>query len=76
MWQTEVTSVEAGRIKVRVATLIPNGARTIAWANQARILQGRASLIREVNMGQEPTYVGIDVAKRWVDVAVRPAGRT
>ena len=76
MWQTEVALVETGRIKARVATLTPNGARTIAWANQARILQGRASLKGEVNMGHEPTYVGIDVAKRWVDVAVRPAGDT
>ena len=25
-------------------------------------------------MGHQPTYVGIDVAKDWVDVAVRPAG--
>ena len=76
MWQIEVASVEAGRIKVRVAILIPNGARTIAWTNLACILQGRASLIGEVNMGQEPTNVGIDVAKRWMEVDVRPAGRT
>ena len=27
-------------------------------------------------MEQQPTHIGIDVAKDWIDVAVRPAGRT
>ncbi len=26
-------------------------------------------------MEQQSTYVGIDVAKNWMDVAVRPTGR-
>ena len=30
---------------------------------------------QEVEMGQEPTFVGIDVAKAQVDVAVRPTGQ-
>ena len=47
-------------------------ARTVAWASRARILQGRASNSQEVLMEQEATYVGIDVAKAQVDVAVRP----
>ena len=51
---------------------IANRARTVAWANGARIVQGRASNSQEVLMEQEPIYVGIDVAKAQVDVAVRP----
>ena len=27
-------------------------------------------------MSQEPTYVGIDVSKEWMDVGVRPTGRS
>ena len=45
----------------------------VAWANRARISQGRASNSQEVLMEQEETYVGIDVAKAQVDVAIRPA---
>ena len=44
----------------------------VAWANRARILQGRARNSQEVLMEQEAIYVGIDVAKAQVDVAVRP----
>ena len=47
-------------------------ARTVAWANQARILQGRASNWKGALMEQESIFVGIDVAKAQVDVAVRP----
>ena len=51
---------------------LPNGARTVAWANRARILQGRASNSQEVLMEQQAIHVGIDVAKAQMDVAVRP----
>ena len=49
-------------------------ARTVAGANQARIVQGRAHHSQEVLIEQQATYVGIDVAKAQVDVAVRPTG--
>ena len=51
-----VTLVITGRHKARVAALFPDRARTIAGADQSRILQGRAGIIREVNVEQEPTY--------------------
>jgi transposase len=41
--------------------------------HQARILQGRA--IREDRMTQRQMFVGIDVSKGQLDVAVRPEGR-
>ena len=41
--QTAASQVIEGRRKARVAAPLPNRARTVAWANQARILQGRAS---------------------------------
>ena len=50
-------------------------ARTVAGANQARILQVRASAAPEVEMTEAGTYVGIDVAKANIDIAVRPTGR-
>ena len=62
------------RLIARVAAPTPKRARTVAWANQARILQGRANNSQEVLMDQETTYVGIDVAKAQLDVAVRPSG--
>lgn len=47
--------------------------RTVVWAGGARILQGR---VRKENVLMEPTpsYVGIDVAKGHLDVAVHPSG--
>ena len=72
MRQTGFSLVMEDRQKARVAAPIPNRARTVAWANGARIVQGRASNSQEVLMEQEPIYVGIDVAKAQVDVAVRP----
>ena len=63
MRQTDYSQVVAGREKARVAAPPRVRARTVAWANQARILQGRASNSQEVLMEQEATYVGIDVAK-------------
>ena len=70
--QTGFSLVMEDRQKARVAAPLPNRARTVAWANGARILQGRASNSQEVLMEQEAIYVGIDVAKAQVDVAVRP----
>ena len=68
MRQTGFSLVMEDRQKARVAAPIPNRAR----ANQARISQGRASNSQEVLVEQESIYVGIDVAKAQVDVAVRP----
>ena len=42
--QTDRTLVIVGRGKAMVAALVPIGARTVAGADQARILQGRASI--------------------------------
>ena len=70
--QTDLPLVMKDRPKARVAAPLPNRARTVAWANRARILQGRASNSQEVLMGKEAIYVGIDVAKAQLDVAVRP----
>ena len=63
-----------GRLIARVAASTPERARTVAWANRARIVQGRASNSQEEFMEQEVTYVGVDVAKAQLDVAVRPTG--
>ena len=38
-------------------------------------MQGRASIFEEVTVEQEPKYVGIDVSKAQLDVAVRPIGQ-
>ena len=50
------------------------------WANQARIWQGRADGSQGGSHGatrfQHDIYVGIDVAKARVDVAIRPGGDT
>ena len=46
----------------------------VAWANGARIVQGQATLIQEVQLEEETRFAGIDISKAQVDVAVRPAG--
>lgn len=48
-------------------------ARTVAWASQARIMQGRARE-KEEGMTSEHHYVGIDVAKDTLDVALSSTG--
>ena len=57
----------------------PNGrTRTVAWANRARIVQGRVNTEtggKEVRWKGEPRFVGIDVSKAQLDVAVRPTGK-
>ena len=63
-----------------VVASYPDRARTVAWANCARIMQGRAdkegpTLTQEVPMEGQPGFVGIDVSKAQVDVAVRPTGQ-
>ena len=37
-------------------------------------MQGRAKLIQDVQMEEETRFVGIDISKAQVDVAVRPTG--
>ena len=73
--QTDRTLVIMDRKKARVAAPFRKRARTVVRASQARIVQGRARKVEEVGMQQEPQYVGIDVAKAQVDVAIRPADR-
>ena len=38
-------------------------------------MQGRATLIQEVQLEEETRFVGIDVSKAQLDVAVRPTGQ-
>ena len=54
MRQTGCSLVMEGREKARVAAPIPNRARTVAWANQARI--ARTGQSQEVLMEQEAIY--------------------
>ena len=56
----------------------PNGkTRTVAWANRARIVQGRVNTETGGTDGRtgEARFVGIDVSKAQLDVAVRPTGK-
>ena len=77
MRQTDGSLVIRDRFIARVAAPFPNRARTVARANQARILQGRASIHRSCSWNgkllmERQNYVGIDVAKAGMDIAVRP----
>ena len=54
---------------------ISGRARTVARVNQARITQGRAKKEGK-SMIKEAVYVGVDVAKSALDVAVTDAGET
>ena len=74
MWQTGPFLVIEDRVRARVAAHIRDRARTVAWANQARICKAGPALEVRTNMKQEEIYVGIDVAKARVDVAIRPGG--
>ena len=49
-------------------------ARTVAWANQARICKAGPVSMKEARMSQEPIYVGLDVSKERIDIAARPTG--
>ena len=54
----------------------PNGrTRTVAWANRARIVQGRVNTETGGEMEGEVRFAGIDVSKAQLDVAVRPTGK-
>ena len=72
--QADASSVVPGRKKARAAALAYPGARTVVRASGARIMQGRANGFEENVMPSTPLYVGIDVAKAQLDVAVRPIG--
>lgn len=74
VWQADVSSVVSDRKKARAAALAYPGARTVVRASGARIMQGRANGFEENVMPPTPLYVGIDVAKAQLDVAVRPTG--
>ena len=80
MRQTDPTWVEEKPWASLVVASYPDRARTVARANCARIMQGRAdkegpTFTQEVPMEGEPRFVGIDVSKAQVDVAVRPTGQ-
>ena len=70
MRQTECSLVIKDRSIARVAALIPEEPERLPWL-PSPYLQGRANM-KEANMSQESIYVGIDVSKEQVDVAVRP----
>ncbi len=56
-------------------TRISNKARTVVRVNQARMMQGRAKREKKP-MTEEAVYVGVDVAKSALDVAVTDSGET
>src|SRR3989449_680363 len=51
-------------------------ARTVAWATRARIRQDRVITGGSPRMNQAEVFVGIDVAKSRLDVALHPSGAT
>src|SRR3989442_3930230 len=50
--------------------------RTVAWATRARIRQDRVTTGGSPRMNQAEVFVGIDVAKSRLDVALHPSGAT
>jgi len=56
-------------------TRISNKARTVVRVNQTRMMQGRAKREKKP-MTEEAVYVGVDVAKSTLDVAVTDSGET
>src|SRR5207302_1035216 len=50
--------------------------RTVAWATRARIRQDRVITGGSPRMNQAEVFVGIDVAKARLDVALHPSGAT
>src|SRR3989442_10569616 len=50
--------------------------RTVAWAERARIRQDRVTTGGSPRMNQANVFVGIDVAKARLDVALHPSGET
>ena len=58
-----------------VAAFLNSRTRTVAWANRARIVQGRVNTETGGTDGRRTRFVGIDVSKAQLDVAVRPTGQ-
>src|SRR5215207_8590302 len=77
--QTVDPRISEDRGRARVGTAGPAGARTVARAARARIPQGRDAvgntpLEERAAMASTPVWIGIDVAKAHLDIAVRPSG--
>ena len=72
--QTDPPLVYEGRRRAGVVASLPPQARTVAWAKQARITQGRAK--KEELMTDATIFAGIDVAKARLDIALRPSGES
>ena len=78
--QTGSIWVMADRPIAGVAAFLNSRTRTVARANRARIVQGRVNAETGGTDGRRsevrrPRFVGIDVSKAQVDVAVRPTGK-
>ena len=73
--QTDWTLVVGDRRKARVAALIPKDPERLPGPNKP-VSRKVGTELEEVTMDQQLKYVGIDVAKERMDVAVRPDGRT
>ena len=75
MRQIDVTLVIVGRGEARVVALVhTEPERLPGLTKPVSARPGQYS--KELSMSQEPTYVGIDVAKEQIDIAVRPTGRS
>ena len=70
--QNDVNLVIKDRKIAKVAALMPEEIPNGCQGQRARIFQVRASTSVEVDMPEARTYVGIDVAKTNIDIAVRP----
>src|SRR3972149_6696277 len=56
-------------------TRIPERTRTVVWANQARIMQGRVRREKGDKLNPVPSYVGIDISKDSLDIAVHASDK-
>ena len=74
MRQTGWTLVVTGRRKARVAALSPKQSPNGCLGQLSPYLAMPGQYFGEVNMKEDLTYVGIDIAKERVDVAIRPSG--
>ena len=73
--QTDQVLVIKDRCAARVAAPVPKEPEQLPGPNRARIVQGRAGAHTGGTDEENPKYVGIDVSKAQVDVAVRPTGQ-
>jgi hypothetical protein len=71
-WQTDAPLVNEDREKAWVASSYLRRARTVAWAYQPESCKEGPE--RRQSLGSEGPYVGIDVAKDRLDIAIRPTG--